>query len=467
MLLPLALAVLVRLATAQAAPDQVANAGGLPAQVGCLACHASGQIVVHRDGRELSGFVDQAMLDASQHLLLACVDCHIDVADLKLPEQPDPSEGVPPHPLDLARVNCGECHEPEAELHAASAHGQALAAGDALAPRCADCHGTHEVLQASDFDSPTAVLNIPATCGQCHREGAEIERFVDPDPLEAIENYSLTVHGEGLYQRGLSVTAVCTSCHTSHEILPLDDPRSSIHPDNITGVCTSCHGQIERVHKKVIEGRLWAEEPGKIPSCVDCHQPHTERKSFSPTGAASENCQTCHTSQTLAMQRDGQELSLYIDPHDFGASVHAEIACAKCHSDVQPSLERPCETATSAVDCSVCHAEVSDRYQGGLHGTLAAQGDLDAPSCVDCHSTHAVRASSDPASATFPTNVTALCSECHAADRPAAKQYAERNGDAASEAVALYLESIHGKGLTDGGLIVTATCSSCHGSHGN
>ncbi|RKY14779.1 MAG: hypothetical protein DRQ55_20345 [Planctomycetota bacterium] len=111
----------------------------------------------------------------------------------------------------------------------------------------------------------------------------------------------------------------------------------------------------------------------------------------------------------------------------------------------------------------MCHAEVSDRYQGGLHGTLAAQGEAGAPGCVDCHTSHATLSKTDPASATFPVNVTALCSECHAEGQVAD----ELNGDTPTEAVDSYLEGIHGRSLTKGGLLVTATCSSCHGSHQN
>ena len=41
-------------------------------------------------------------------------------------------------------------------------------------------------------------------------------------------NYMDSIHGEGLFKQGLTVTAVCTSCHTAHFVLPHTDPRSSI-----------------------------------------------------------------------------------------------------------------------------------------------------------------------------------------------------------------------------------------------
>ena len=38
--------------------------------------------------------------------------------------------------------------------------------------------------------------------------------------------------------------------------------------------------RFSRVHRKVIEGRLWTEEPHKIPASVDCHAPHTSREQY-------------------------------------------------------------------------------------------------------------------------------------------------------------------------------------------
>ena len=45
---------------------------------------------------------------------------------------------------------------------------------------CADCHGAHEVLPASDPRSPIAPANLVKTCGQCHTNANE--SFVKYDP---------------------------------------------------------------------------------------------------------------------------------------------------------------------------------------------------------------------------------------------------------------------------------------------
>ena len=101
------------------------------------------------------------------------------------------------------------------------------------------------------------------------------------------------------FQQGLTVTAVCTSCHTAHNVLPHTDPRSSIAKQNIAETCTACHAQIETVHRKVIRGELWEKQPHLIPACVDCHEPHKIRKVFYNEGMSNGDCLSCHGKPAL------------------------------------------------------------------------------------------------------------------------------------------------------------------------
>ena len=80
------------------------------------------------------------------------------------------------------------CHAPQARDHARSLHGRAEALGEELAPSCVTCHGDHDILSHRDPASPTAVLNIPLLCGQCHREGAPVSEIFDIPQERIIEN---------------------------------------------------------------------------------------------------------------------------------------------------------------------------------------------------------------------------------------------------------------------------------------
>ena len=195
-----------------------------------------------------------------------CTDCHR-THSVIAPSEP------------LAQVAaCGACHEQQARENRDSLHGRAAVKGDPAAPNCIICHDHHAIKRHTDPGSPTAVQNIPLLCGRCHREGTEVSLQHDIPQDRILENFSMSVHGDALFNKGLTVTAVCTSCHTAHNILDHNNPASSINRANVAQTCMQCHARIEEVHVKVIEGRLWEEEPHKVPSCVECHQPHKIRR---------------------------------------------------------------------------------------------------------------------------------------------------------------------------------------------
>jgi len=311
----------------------------------------------------------------------------------------------------------------QAAEHQRSLHGRAAAAGDGLAPSCVTCHEHHAILPRTNPASPTSTMNVPILCGRCHHEGTEVSLTHDIPQDRILENYSLSIHGVGLFKKGLSVTAVCTSCHTSHDILEHTDPRSSINRNNVAATCTVCHSRIEEVHVKVVEGRLWEEQPHQIPSCVECHQPHKiRREALTALGAANRNCLRCHSDPRLAVARDGEAVSLFVDESAYNIGSHAGTACAQCHTQVSPSHERACDTITQAVDCSICHAEVVQKYSLSIHGVLAAAGDPDGPMCLDCHEKHATESKRLPSSPTYPRNVPELCGRCHRQGEKAARR---------------------------------------------
>lgn len=414
----------------------------------CLACHADVTLTVERGARTVSLFVSEKKLGGSAHAAQPCVACHLDLAGKEFPHGETP-----------ARVDCATCHGEIAEKHAASLHGKALARKDPLAPGCTTCHGAHEILRSNDRRSDTSPLRIPYLCGKCHQEGAPVARQRAIHQSNILENYSESIHGEGLLRKGLSVSANCASCHTAHLILPHTDPHSSIARRNIAATCATCHAEIETVHRKVIQGQLWEQEAHVLPACVDCHQPHKVRKVFYTQGMADSDCLRCHEKRDIRSSADGH--SLRVAGADLSHSRHAKIACSQCHSEVSASRTRACETITRKVDCTACHAEAGQMFAGGTHGELAAKNDPNAPTCKECHGTHKVLGKTDPLSRTFPTNVPDLCAGCHREGKKAAVRY---RGEEHS-IIERYTESIHGKGLLKSGLTVTAMCTDCHTSH--
>ena len=422
-----------------------------PPSAQCLMCHGSPDMFQGvPNGKRF--VVDSSVFAHSVHGAagLECTSCHQGIKDL-------------PHGDSLPPVNCAACHDTQVAQYDRSVHGQRRARGDPLAPRCVDCHGTHDIRAHTDSTSRTFVMNVPSLWGSCHHEGSPVSKM-RPIPQDSIlENYSNSQHGAALLQMGLTVTAVCTSCHTAHDILPDTDPRSSINRNNVARTCMQCHTGIERVHRKVIRGRLWETAPHRIPACVDCHQPHKVRQVFYDTRTANQDCLACHGKPSLRGVAFGDTDSLNVDPQTYATSVHGQqaIGCAQCHTEVTASLARPCSTIRSKVDCSICHAAEVAQYDSSRHGTLAAQGDRDAPTCEDCHAKHAEQADTVRTSPTFARNIPSLCGTCHLKGHKAAKRIAAKD----SALVEHYEDSIHGKGLLQSGLTVTATCTSCHTAH--
>lgn len=417
----------------------------------CMMCHEDDGLTKKRNGRTISLFIDLDKYSKSVHGDFECVDCHADLAGFE----------DFPHDENLEAVDCGMCHDDVAAIYNNSLHGKEAARGAKLAPRCWDCHGKHDIVPHDSPDSRVTKFNIPYMCGKCHKEGTEVNRRYDIPQDSILTHYSLSIHGEGLFRKGLTVTAVCTDCHTAHNVLPHTDKNSSIYKDNIAKTCQKCHGQIEAVHKKVIRGELWEKEPNKIPICIDCHAPHTIRKIFYELGMSDRDCLECHAKKDLKTVRDGKEISLFIDSIELNSSAHRSEACVRCHTGVNPLMKRPCTPITAEVDCSICHAEAVTTYGSGTHGRLAARGDPNAPTCLDCHGKHGIRKHIDSKSTTYPTNVPDLCGRCHKEGSRAAIRYKGEQHDILKN----YVMSIHGKGLLESGLVVTAMCTDCHTAH--
>lgn len=414
----------------------------------CMMCHEDKSLRGKVRGKNMSVFVNTETVLKSVHAQVKCIDCHTDLEGVDLP-----------HDDDLKPVNCNKCHADEQKDYNISMHGASHKRGDPLAPTCRSCHGAHNIVPVKSKDSPVSPLKIPAICGQCHKEGTSVQLMRNIPQSHILENYSESIHGEGLFKKGLIVSATCASCHTPHLILPHTDKRSSIARENIASTCAKCHAQIEEVHKKVIDGKLWEKESHVLPACVDCHQPHKIRKTFYDLGLSNQECLNCHTKQNIKASDDGR--SLFADGSKIEHSVHNELACSQCHTEVRPSKDRSCSTITTKVNCGSCHDNINSKYVKSSHGKFNSIGDKNAPYCTTCHGDHEVLKKTDPKSPIFSVNILKLCSQCHKDGEKAAVRLKGK----AQHLVEHYTESVHGKGMSKGTLTVTANCSDCHTAH--
>ncbi|MGP8244701.1 MAG: cytochrome b/b6 domain-containing protein [Bryobacteraceae bacterium] len=159
-----------------------------------------------------------------------CVLCHGGAHELLSPRSQAFRAAVPD--------TCGMCHSEVVEQYRASVHGQALARGVTEAPLCTDCHGEHDIIKHTSAASPVNAAHIRDTCGSCHGNVRLDRRF--GLPTDRLVSFDSSFHGLAA-QEGVQTVANCASCHGVHNILPSSDPKSTINPKNLPKTCGQCH----------------------------------------------------------------------------------------------------------------------------------------------------------------------------------------------------------------------------------
>jgi hypothetical protein len=128
----------------------------------CGACHA-GILAGYFQG------VHGRAMQAGNLKAPVCSDCHTAHQITRVDSEP--------WQLDLIR-ECGTCHEESIRTYRDTLHGQITALGFTRVARCADCHGSHEILAAADPQSSVSPANRVKTCQKCHPQAtASFARF--------------------------------------------------------------------------------------------------------------------------------------------------------------------------------------------------------------------------------------------------------------------------------------------------
>ena len=104
-------------------------------------------------------------------------------------------------------TQCGTCHTDKIKTYRDTFHGQVTKLGFRAVATCADCHGNHKILAATDPESPIARANLVQTCGKCHANANA--NFVRYDPHADKRNRQ---RNAGLYYaaRFMEILLMCT-----------------------------------------------------------------------------------------------------------------------------------------------------------------------------------------------------------------------------------------------------------------
>jgi cytochrome b subunit of formate dehydrogenase len=298
-----------------------------------------------------------------------------------------------------------------------------------------------------------------ADCLTCHGDPTLTEDVNGSvESISVDENkFKHSVHGTMFH---------CVDCHS--------DVRSLVHeapPKKVS--CSQCHAEEGQGYAHSIHAR--ATSGGKIPaSCQDCHgDVHYIVTGEDPKSTVSHanipaTCGRCH-GQKFLMESNGVSAQPFIS---YQESVHGRAVangsqkaavCTDCHGvhEILPARDAksPISKFAVAATCGKCHADVANTFNASIHGQALTRGNGLAPTCTDCHGIHSIKPHTDPNSPVAEQNVSRdICARCHEGVR-----LSQEFGVPANR-VASYFDSYHGL-ASEGGSVVAANCSSCHGVH--
>jgi hypothetical protein len=130
----------------------------------CASCHMNAKAVWEKSHHG-------KLRQANVQLAPGCNDCH-SAHDIKRHDSPE---------WVLAVVQeCGNCHNDYIASYRDTFHGQVNELGFHQMATCASCHGSHEILPASDPRSKVSPQNRLATCQQCHAGATASFASYDP-----------------------------------------------------------------------------------------------------------------------------------------------------------------------------------------------------------------------------------------------------------------------------------------------
>ncbi|MHC4547640.1 MAG: cytochrome b/b6 domain-containing protein [Planctomycetota bacterium] len=177
-------------------------------------------------------------------------------------------------------------------------------------------------------------------------------------------------------------------------------------------------------------------------------------------GEGDAQCLKCHADRAklLAARKDASRPleALLIDRARYDRSVHASRGCGECHFDYD---EHPHGKDAETARCADCHEDQATELAASVHGR-AREGKEKLPvGCGACHGVHDVLKPTDRDAQLHPLNVYRVCGQCHFDVDPAQATVKELLKEK-------YTDDTHAHGILQSGLVVSATCVSCHGGHG-
>jgi len=263
----------------------------------CLGCHGNeGFSVPGPDGKPRALHVRTERFEHSVHGKRQCVECHQDITAI-------------PHSKMAHKVSCIACHddlwkaaqkEGKTKEHARlgvvveqidrymkSIHARPSRADQSRTnATCYNCHDAHYVYPLGSSERAEWRLSIPAVCGKCH--------------VAQRDAYAASVHGREVLQQRNPAAAVCSDCHTTHDI---DSPAKDATKLAIVKNCGGCHVESLKSYTGTYHGQVHRLGYAYTAKCFDCHGGHGVQRVSDPSSSVSPQnrlatCRKCHSNAT-------------------------------------------------------------------------------------------------------------------------------------------------------------------------
>ena len=288
----------------------------------CLGCHGNeGFSMPGPDGKPRALHVVPEKFALSVHAKRQCVECHRDITE------------IPHQKVAQRKVSCVQCHEAlwasaqkenktsehvrlgvvveQINRYMHSIHARPNRDDQSRTnATCYNCHEPHYVYPKDSAARTEWRLSIPDACGKCHAK----QRAA----------YATSVHGKEVLENRNLYAAVCSDCHTTHDI---DTPEGDTVRVAITRNCGTCHTESLRTYTETYHGQVNTLGYAHTAKCFDCHGSHTVQRVKDPASRVHPDnrlgtCQRCHAGATAGFAT----FEPHATSHDFGRYPYVWIA---------------------------------------------------------------------------------------------------------------------------------------------
>jgi cytochrome b subunit of formate dehydrogenase len=288
----------------------------------CLGCHGNqGFEAPGPDGKSRPLHVIPEKFEKSVHGKRQCVECHSNITE------------IPHAPGTRVQVSCVTCHESlwqkaqqegktkenerlgvvvqQIDRFMKSIHARPSRADQSRTnATCYSCHDAHYVYPPGSEQRTEWRLSVPNKCGACHAKQRE--------------QYATSVHGKAVLEDKNQYAAICSDCHTTHDV---ESPKKDSTRVAIVNQCGNCHAESLKTYTGTYHGQVQTLGYAYTAKCYDCHGSHTVKRVSDPASNVHPNnrlqtCQKCHKDATAGFVT----FEPHATSHDFKRYPHVWVA---------------------------------------------------------------------------------------------------------------------------------------------